>query len=91
MGKNGKEKGFSWGDGSIPGRRITLRPGESIAVYNSNGMPNITGRDLITTKPFVSPTAWREQAEEFVKALKRGATVVFSHKQLKEPKVVNNT
>jgi hypothetical protein len=70
MGKR-VEQGFSWGPGNIPGRRIALEPGDCIVVYNSNGMPNITGRDLITEKPFVIPQTWKDEAREFVESLKK--------------------
>lgn len=69
MGKR-IEDGFSWGPGNIPGRRIALQPGDSIAVYNST-TPHILASELGKIQPFVSPPAWRQEAEEFVASLKK--------------------
>jgi hypothetical protein len=69
MGKEA-ERGFSWGDDKIPGRRIALKPGESIAVYNSTDL-HIMAKDLITTKPFVIPQTWKDEARAFVESLKK--------------------
>lgn len=76
------EGGFSWGPGNIPGRRIT--GGETIVVYNDNGMPNITANDLIETKTLVIPPSWGEEANGLAKLKEDGKQIIIFERKTAE-------
>lgn len=75
---NKQESFFNWGNGVIPGRKVST--GERIVIYNSS-IPNILASELGITKPFAIPETWRQEADEFIVSLlrpkKQIKTIVF--------------